>query len=138
MKIDFVIHGQPYSKANRRKMVYVGKAGSKRPMFIKSKEARTYEDDAMLQLIILKDENDWQMIEEDCAITITIYYASRRPDLDPSIILDVLQKAEIVKNDRLFTEMHLYKAIDKEKPRAEICIHDLTVSDNQKQRIMEL
>ena len=56
-------------------------------------------------------------------MTSTIYYASRRPDLDESLIMDGLQKAGILKNDRQIKEKHIYNRIDKVRPRAEIEIH---------------
>ncbi len=57
---------------------------------------------------------------DDVAVHITIYYASRRPDLDESLILDCLQD-KVYKNDRSVKEKHIYwGGVDKERPRAEI------------------
>ena len=49
----------------------------------------------------------------------TIYYQNRRPDLDESLILDLMQ-GMIYENDRSVKEKHIYHGIDKENPRAEI------------------
>lgn len=55
------------------------------------------------------------------AVWIIIHYASRRPDLDDSIILDAMQGAIYV-NDRQVKERHIYWALDKTNPRSEIWI----------------
>jgi Holliday junction resolvase RusA-like endonuclease len=75
------------------------------------------------------------MLTGPIRMTLRIFYASERPDLDESIILDVLQakysKAEdgkprelvrrgVYVNDRQVRERHVYHAIDKTNPRAEI------------------
>lgn len=123
--IRFTILGQPCSKANSRQLVHFGK----RIVPIKSKEALAYERNALKQI----PPSARQRLEGPCAITIRIFYASERPDLDPSVVLDCLQDrfekvgAErvlthrgVVRNDRQFREMHFFHAIDKANPRAEI------------------
>ncbi len=59
---------------------------------------------------------------------ITIWYASRRPDLDESLILDLLQVDEkkyrdtkgVILNDRQVREKHVYWKLDPANPRCEI------------------
>ena len=51
----------------------------------------------------------------------TIYYASRRPDLDESLVLDLLQGVTYL-NDRQVKEKHIYWGLDKENPRCEISV----------------
>ncbi len=105
------IFGEPASKANSRKMVYVrGK-----PMFIKSAKALAYAKAFKQQCVIAPSE----VFECDVAVTIRIWYASRRPDLDESLILDLLQEVAY-KNDRQVKEKHIYWGLDKESPRCEI------------------
>jgi Holliday junction resolvase RusA-like endonuclease len=128
--IRLTILGQPCSKANRRQLVTIGN----RPALIKSKEALAYERDALRQIPPALR----QQLDGPCRITIRVFYETERPDLDPSVVLDCLQdryekvKGErvlmqkgIVKNDRQFREMHLYHAIDKRNPRAEIEIEPI-------------
>jgi Holliday junction resolvase RusA-like endonuclease len=56
----------------------------------------------------------------DVIVTIRIWYASRRPDLDESLILDLLQDVAY-ENDRQVKEKHIYwMGVDKENPRCEI------------------
>jgi Holliday junction resolvase RusA-like endonuclease len=54
-------------------------------------------------------------------VTMKIYYHSRRPDLDESLILDLMQGI-VYENDRQVKEKHITWGLDKEAPRAEICV----------------
>jgi len=109
--VSFVIFGEPASKANSRKLVTI----RGRPAFIKSQKARDYVEAFKKQCPSLGD----QMLEGELYVRITIYYASRRPDLDESVILDCMQDL-IYKNDRQVRDKHVYWGLDKENPRAEI------------------
>ena len=60
-------------------------------------------------------------MEGDVSVTITIYYASRRPDLDESVILDAMQGL-VYLNDRQVKEKHIFWGLDKTNPRAEIIV----------------
>ena len=111
----FTIFGEPASKANSRKMVYVrGK-----PMFIKSEKALAYAS-TFKQQALAPDE----MLAGDVAVHIKIWYASRRPDLDESLILDLLQGVAY-ENDRQVKEKHIYWALDKDNPRCEIRVEKI-------------
>ena len=81
-KINFIIEGEPASKANSRKIVSFGK----RMGVIKSQKARDYEKIFASQCPQLEN-----LIETDVKVELIIYYASRRPDLDESVILDCMQ-----------------------------------------------
>ena len=86
------------------------------PMSIKSEKALNYSDSFLKQCKTLND-----LLDGDLAIKIVIHYASRRPDLDESLILDLLQ-GKIYNNDRQIKEKHIYHRLDKENPRSEITI----------------
>jgi Holliday junction resolvase RusA-like endonuclease len=129
-RVRFVIMGEPASKANSRKLVTIGG----RPAFIKSQKARDYERDALLQIPAAAKV----MFPGLLRATIRIWYASERPDLDESVILDVLQaKTEgtgkdrkilrrgVYLNDRQVREKHVFHAIDRVMPRAEIEIEQI-------------
>jgi|TARA_E500000318_G_scaffold4212_2_gene4429 hypothetical protein len=111
--IWFTIEGEPASKANSRRLVKI----KNRPAFIKSTKALGYEKMFKAQCPNLQDK----MLEGDLWVDIKIYYASRRPDLDESVILDCMQ-GFIYANDRQVKEKHVYWALDREKPRAEIVV----------------
>ena len=110
--IDLKILGEPTSKANSRKVVLIkGKI-----RVIKSQKALDYCKHFALQCPQLDDPFDCDLFVE-----IHIYYASRRPDLDESVILDAMQGEEFIyKNDRQVKEKHIFHALDKDNPRAEI------------------
>lgn len=91
-----------------------------RPASIKSAKALSYEESALLQLKLKLGRH--KPFTVPVAVEMTIFYPDRRQDLDPSLILDVMQKAGVYQNDRLVHEMHLFRAIDKANPRAEIAI----------------
>jgi Holliday junction resolvase RusA-like endonuclease len=111
------ILGEPCSKANSRRLV-TSKTG--RPMFIKSRKALDYVKSFEKQCKKLDP-----LLLEDVAVTIKIYYASRRPDLDESLILDCMQGL-VYKNDRQVKVKHVYwGGVDKESPRSEIIVRNL-------------
>ena len=109
---SFIIYGEPASKANSRKLVKFGN----RPAFIKSDKARAYLKDFKLQVPTLDT-----LMEGELVVTMTIWYKSRRPDLDESLILDAME-GHIYKNDRQVREKHIYWGLDKTNPRANISI----------------
>jgi Holliday junction resolvase RusA-like endonuclease len=110
--IELTIFGEPASKSNSRQLVTI----HGRPAFIKSKKALSFLKDFAVQCPTLNP-----LLEGDLAITMTIHYRTRRPDLDESVILDALQ-GKIYGNDRQIKEKHVFHAIDKTKPRVEISI----------------
>ena len=63
--------------------------------------------------------------ETPVKLTATIYYRSEASDLSDELACDCLQKAGIVKNDRLIEEKHLYRQTDKENPRVELELEEL-------------
>lgn len=83
-------------------------------MFIKSSKALSYCEAFKRQAGSGRD-----LLQGDVAVHMTIYYASRRPDLDESLILDLLQGVAY-ENDRQVKEKHIYWGLDKENPRCEI------------------
>ena len=115
MEVFFTVFGEPASKANSRQLVRL----NNRPMFIKSKKARDYVSAFKLQCPKLP-----VLMEGDLVVHIKIYYASRRPDLDESVILDAMQGL-IYENDRQVKEKHVYHGLDKDNPRSEIRIETL-------------
>jgi len=109
--LSFKIFGEPASKSNSRKIVRYG--GISR--LIKSNKALSYSAAFKQQAV------SGVLLEGDLCVTIHIWYASRRPDLDESLILDLLQDVAY-KNDRQVKEKHIYHHLDKENPRCEIVV----------------
>lgn len=111
------ISGQLASKANSRRLVTNRR--TKRPMFIKSGAALNFVDTVALQVPILRP-----MLDGDLRLTATIYYASRRPDLDESLLMDVLQN-RIYPNDRAIKEKHIYWGLDPRNPRVVVKVEEI-------------
>ena len=86
---------------------------------IKSQKALDYSEVFRMQCPAITP-----LMSGDIRMHITIYYASRRPDLDESLILDLLQGLVYV-NDRQVKERHTYWGLDPKNPRAEIIIEQL-------------
>ena len=113
--LSFKILGEPASKANQRRAVFFGGT----PRFIKSAKALAYVESFRQQASEQVARQVSQCLDGDLVITIHIWYASRRPDLDESLILDCLQGIAYV-NDRQVKEKHIFWHLDKECPRCEI------------------
>jgi Holliday junction resolvase RusA-like endonuclease len=110
--IYLVVAGEPASKANSREIVMFGR----RPASIKSDKARSYAKDFEVQVQAISP-----LLEGELRVDMWIYYRTQRPDLDESLILDLLQ-GKIYLNDRQVRERHVYHMIDKEDPRVEMII----------------
>jgi Holliday junction resolvase RusA-like endonuclease len=140
--ICFTILGEPASKANSRQIVTI----NGRPSSIKSKKARNYEADALMQIPPAARVR----LEGPVRVTLRIWYASERPDLDESVVLDVLQdryktvrlpdrhrevipaeprrelvQSGVYRNDRQVREKHVYWGLDRKDPRTEIMVEPL-------------
>jgi Holliday junction resolvase RusA-like endonuclease len=135
--IRFCILGEPASKANSREIGVLkfrdkatGEAKT-RPTVRKSDKALAYEESALRQVPPLAR----QRLEGPVRVTLRIWYASERPDLDESVVLDVLQdrwkrpkdgaervliQRGVYRNDRQVREKHIYHGIDAANPRTEV------------------
>jgi Holliday junction resolvase RusA-like endonuclease len=113
------ILGQPYSKANARKLATV----KGRMRFIKSDAALGYLKTFAMQCPTLDP-----MFTGDVHVELEIFYASRRPDLDESLILDALQK-RVYLNDRQVRKKTVTGWVDPDRPRVIIRVSPLAGSD---------
>lgn len=116
MLVEFVIYGEPASKSNSRKMVTI----KGKPRLIKSAKALAYSKMFNIQCPKLDD-----LLEGDLCVNIDIWYATRRPDLDESLILDLMQ-GKIYKNDRQIKEKHIFWHLDRDKPRTKIKVEHIS------------
>lgn len=134
--VTFTILGEPASKANSRKIVTMGQGENKRAAVIKSEKALNYVDSALQQV----PPHARQRIEGPVFFTARIFYASERPDLDESVILDLLQdqwkrdkktKARhlvqhgVYVNDRQVKGKYITWHLDPLNPRAEITVEEM-------------
>lgn len=166
MKVAFTILGEPASKANSREVTRIGaktmdvivgwnddgkpktermKVGG-RNMNRKSDKALAYERDALRQI----PPRCRVRFEGLVRVTMKIYYATERPDLDESLILDIMQdryklidgemrmlvQNGVYRNDRQVREKHVYHGIDRRNPRTEIEVEP--IEEEQPQAQLEL
>lgn len=118
--ISFTVLGECASKANSRQPApAVSKAGRSFIRFIKSPKARAFEAACARQIPYRKDL--WTCDVEVWAI---IFYASRRPDLDESLLLDCIQ-GRIIKNDRQVKSKIITWGLDPKNPRCEVTVTPL-------------
>lgn len=113
------IFGEPASKANSRRLVSIGG----KPAFIKSEKACRYADDFRRQCPTLDP-----LFLGDVHVEIDIYYSSRRPDLDESLILDLLQ-GRVYLNDRAVRSRRARWGHDILRPRCDILVRPAEPSD---------
>lgn len=113
--VEFTVFGEAASKANSRKIARIG--GMSR--LIKSQKALSYSAAFALQCPTLNP-----MFEGDVHVEIDLYYSSRRPDLDESIVLDAMQ-GKIYRNDRQVKSKYVRWGLDRSSPRAIVRISPL-------------
>ena len=134
-RVAFTIEGECVSKANSREIVMRGN----RPAVIKSKKALRWVRDALPQI----PASARRRFTGRVCLRATLFYATERPDLDESLLLDVLQdqwtalrmsggglrrvlvQAGVYRNDRQVRERHVVHAIDARRPRAEVVVEAL-------------
>lgn len=149
MQIRFMIIGEPVSKANSREIVtrrfrnVEGKLKA-RPMSIKSEKALDYERAVLKQVPPLARVR----LEGPVRIALRLWYATERPDLDESLLLDCLQDRwktvkrkggdervlvhrGVYRNDRQIREKHIYHSIDRANPRADVLIEPLQAQQSE-------
>jgi len=125
---SLIIKGEPASKANSRRLVSIGG----KPRFIKSKKALAYTRTFQLQCPTREN-----LFSNDLFVAMKIYYASRRPDLDPSLILDLLQKY-VYTNDRLVKGQYIEWGLDRDNPRTIIVVSTLENKERAIDKLQEL
>ncbi|PWC80835.1 hypothetical protein [Azospirillum sp. TSH58] len=130
----FVVPGEPAAKGNSREIVQFGDRAALR----KGDKALGFE--AVAGLHVPKWEEPY---DGDVGVSLRIFYASRRPDLDGSLVYDALQnrttwigkgkerKARVEKrlivNDRQIRLKHEEGFVDPARPRVEVAVYKATL-----------
>jgi hypothetical protein len=112
----FVVAGEPASKANSRRLV----TQNGRPRFIKASKALSYAKGFVLQCPRLDP-----LLKGDIEVVLHIFYASRRPDMDESVILDCMQGL-IYENDRQVKCRSAVWGLDRQNPHTQIFVREYT------------
>lgn len=130
--IEFTVLGEPASKANSRQLVYA----RGRPLFIHSQKATGYLRTFAAQCPDLSLRSPAAampghrqvsgLMQGYLGVDIQIFYASRRPDLDESLILDAMQ-GKIYDNDRQIREKHITWGLDPTRPRTVIRVYPILI-----------
>lgn len=115
-----VIHGQIVAKANHYQAV-PGRGGTKR--IIKDEKIRTYERSFMQQCRIYRNRG----ISSRFRLFVRVFHSSVRFDLDNSLktLLDCLQMAGAIRDDKLCFQIEAEKHIDRYHPRIEFAIQEV-------------
>ena len=125
---ELTIDGEPASKANSRQLVKMGD----KFRVIKSRKAIDYSKAFLIQCPVADT-----LYEEDLAIALKIFYKSKRPDLDESLILDLLQD-KIYKNDRSIKFKYVEWGLDRQYPRILVVLGPLEKREEIISRFREL
>lgn len=90
--------------------------------FYKSEKAKEWEKEAGWEIKSQKGKQ--QKVSKKTYTVDIIYYLTRDRDIDSSIkiLFDLLQKQQIIQNDRLITNLYATKRIVKKDPHVEITI----------------
>lgn len=113
MVARFVIPGEPAAKGNSRKLVAI----KGRPALIKSEKGLAFEALAALHVPALP-----QPFDGDVWLECRVFYASRQPDLDSSLVRDALQ-GRVLANDRQVRAALEFGFIDRDRPRVEVTVY---------------
>jgi len=124
----FVIEGEPASKSNARQLVLI----KGRMVPIKSKKALAYK-----KLFKQQCPTREEIFTEDLIVCMKIFYKTRRPDLDESLILDLME-GSIYKNDRSIKLKYIEHGLDKESPRTLIVVALLGMREEAIKYFLEL
>lgn len=112
------IEGTLPSMKNQRRIVRNRATG--KPFSIKSESAKRYEDAFLLQIARKQPKTP---LSGDLSIRVRVWYPSKRNDLDIEFLKDLLQKGNIIENDRQFVHMEAWKGLDRENPRVVFSIY---------------
>lgn len=107
------ITGELASKANSRRVATSRRTG--KMIFIKSGKANTWVEAAQRQLMTQRIK---PLIDDPVRFDLQIFYASRRPDLDPALFFDAIQ-GFLIKNDRQVEDYRVRRRFGRVHPRVE-------------------
>lgn len=111
--VTLVIFGVCYSMKNSK----IPRRNT--PGMLKHPKAQQFERDFLLQ-VRPEHRKELGSKARPLRVMVRVFYPSRRQDLDAELVMDLLQKAHVIMNDRYITEKHLYRELDPKNPRCEI------------------
>ncbi len=127
--VAFTVPGKLVSMKNSRRLLKNRRNGK---MFsAKSEEAVNYTQEFRFRWFNvvrwMKGERFEPLgsLESPLRAHISVFYPSRRSDLDCALVYDCLQQFGVIANDRFIVEKHEFLHIDKENPRVEITVEEI-------------
>ena len=123
MKYRMVLELVPMTTTNANMILTPqGKSGPKRPMVMKTAEARKWMKSAVDHIGLWRNVHRVPVIEQPVRVSIDVYRKVDAGDIDNYAkgVLDALQEAQVIRNDRLVTELLMRKFTDPRRPRYEI------------------
>jgi len=126
-RVSFVVYGQVRRKGNRRIIARRGVSG--RPFLPKSKEAQAYEQTFAWQTATVQPRGLGSK-ERLLLVTGDVYYRHRfQGDLSIELVLDCMQKAGIITDDRYVVHHGIWRRVDHERPRLELTVTEILASE---------
>ena len=109
---SFWLPGQPPRKSNSRQVVRI----HGRTRVIKSDDALRWSQHAIASLPPEVRELHLGSADRPVRILFECFYETRRPDLSVELVLDVLEKAGVISNDRHVYEYTAKKLFSRDMP----------------------
>ena len=110
-----VILGHMPRKSNSRRIVKIKNTVRS----IKSKNAIEWMATAVLQVMVSARQQQVTQYTQPVALYADVYYRSERSDLSSELLMDALENADIIKNDRQIHHQTLTRYVDRQNPRVE-------------------
>jgi Holliday junction resolvase RusA-like endonuclease len=122
--VNFWLSGQPPRKSNARR-IFRSKSG--KPMIVKSKKALAWMESALWEIPALaKLELGSKLVP--VSVVCQVYYKTRLPDLSIELILDLLEKGQVISNDRWVYSIEARKDFSKEYPGVYVRIKEIDLA----------
>ena len=102
-------------KSNSRRIVKI----NNKMRNIKSKNAIEWMDTAVLQVMVSARQQQVTQYTQPVALYADVYYRSERSDLSSELLMDALEKSNLIKNDRQIHHQTLTRYVDRQNPRVE-------------------
>jgi len=112
-----VLLGAPKSGTNSKRIVRFGP----RMALIKSKAAINWQSSLVAQL---QQQYTEAPMQHTVALSLTFYRAKRVGDIDNPVkpVMDALEKAGVLLNDKQVCELHVVRSLDRANPRVELTL----------------
>jgi Holliday junction resolvase RusA-like endonuclease len=123
------IQGQMPRKSNSRRIVRI----NNRPKNIKSADAINWMTSAVLQIqVALREYAVDAPYTLPVALYADIYYRSGRSDLSSELLMDSLERAGLIKNDRQIKHQSISGYVDRHEPRVDWALAPLSVAESNR------